>query len=330
MYYLVSQIIQNGYIRKLQDERDHVSPITLRGWETSSKEIIVPSELAGVNLSVGDIAGGYCPTNRDLFLRKIKGKRQPPTWGRYQGRKIHQTYEVLNREIQNYTLNNENGLDAFDMVKHCDDNIPKLLDSIMSDFKEEAKRMQPKPTNLEVESFEKELTKIVRFESRLAGSMLDSVVATSFDVKMGSELADLFPLQVMEPSLNAPPLGFSPGVKPDFLIQTGSRFIGDIKTGPPKEFHRLTVAAYALAYEYKKQEPMDFGIVFRVNTSPSRSVPDYRNTEFFVISDKYRKAVAEVRNAKFQILKSGKDPGESSDASLCSDCPYYPGCRNGN
>jgi CRISPR-associated protein Csa1 len=286
---------------------------------------VVPSELSGQHLSVGDIASGYCPTYRDLYLMKLKHKRTSESWGRYTGRKIHETYESLVKQVQLYVLQNEENLANLDLGTAISNSTSQLVDDLTSDFGEKSRRMKDKPDQAAFNLFKSELSKILRFEGKLAGSLLDASIATGFDIKISSELAKLFPIQVMEPSLTALPLGFSPGVKPDFLV--GPRFIGDIKTGPPKQFHKLTVAAYALAYEYQTEEPMDFGIVFHVAPSPTRSVPDYRGTEFFVISDKFRRAVIATRNRKFQILKEMKDPGEQAEDALCIDCPFYPGCR---
>jgi len=168
------------------------------------------------------------------------------------------------------------------------------------------------------------LKSIVRLEAETAGSLLDYAISTNIDVRLDSEFSRLFPFQSREINLNAQPLGFSRGAKPDFLF---ANIVGDIKTGELKEFHKLTLAAYALAYEYHERQPMNFGVLLNVGFSKKRNVPIYEKTECVVVSDVLRKAFLEKRNEKFRIIRDRADPGDSADRDSCSDCPYYPGCR---
>jgi CRISPR-associated protein Csa1 len=120
-----------------------------------------------------------------------------------------------------------------------------------------------------------------------------------------------------------PVLGFSPGAKPDFIF---GDLVGEIKTGEFKEFHKLSLAAYALAYEYHENRPMNFGVLLSVNLSKRRNVPVYEKTECFVISDAYRRAFLEKRNEKFEIVRDRRDPGESPGRGHRVECPYFPKC----
>lgn len=326
MYFLALKSHKENLLRKLQDERDHLSPITLRGWETDNTELMVPSELLGQHLSANDISSGYCPTDRDLYLRLIEGKPLPMTWARYRGKAVHKIYEKVATRIEQY-ISSSPAIGSVDIVKFIQDQQAGIVQETTNDLDSAIGSMNQdlRPSSTERQRLLEGLGKIVHFESRIAGSLVDSVIASKFDVNVRSEFANLFPLHVRELTLSAAPLGFSANIKPDLIIN--SKLLCEIKTGEPREFHRLDVAAYALAYEYETQRPMDFGIVFNVNITHNRQVPDYRGTEFFVISDKYRRALIANRNRKFEMLTKKADPGEPTDPTLCSDCPYFPECR---
>lgn len=322
MYYVMLRLFQEGLFHRLGQEGASVS---LRGWDIKNREVAVPSELSSKTISVSDLAAGYCPTSRDLYLSKIKGVQPPEVWDRYTGKVIHQLYKEIGARTQIYVLKNRKSLEEIDLLTHMRKSKAAIIGELTEDLNVVSKRVSDKPSGDGIKKFIGTLARIIDFEGEMASAFCDYIIASKGDVEIGSEFSDLLPIHVQELSLNAPPLGLSRGVKPDLIV--GEKLIGDIKTGPSFEFHRLTVAAYALAYEYVKNSPIDFGVIFRPQISTSKRVPLYTNTEFFVISDKYRRAALQTRNKKLQLLIEKKDPGDAENSVDCSLCPYHPGCR---
>ncbi len=316
------RLFQQRILEKLNSEK---TEIKLRGWDVKNREVVVPSELSSKSISVGDLTAGYCPTYRDFYLSKVKKMRLPETWDRYAGKAIHKLYKEIGAETQTYLLKNRKELAKIDLLRYLRKSKSRIVNNLTEDMSSTIEKLIDKPNDQEVKKFVGTLERIIEFEGEMASAFCDYIISSKIDVEIASEFSSLAPVHIQELSLNAPPLGLSKGVKPDFLI--GENFIGDIKTGPPFEFHRLTVAAYALAYEYETKTPVDYGVVFHLQISVSKRVPLYSDTEFFVISDMYRRAVLDLRNKKLDILVNRRDPGDSKNVEECNNCPFHPSCR---
>lgn len=326
MFYFALKDIKENIIDKLKSELGDPSRISIRGRKLD--EVKLPSELSGRLFPVYLLANKYCPTNRDIFFKIVKRIPEPTTWSSYQGRVIHKLCFKLNESIRAYILK-RNIIRKTNILEYMKRSGPNFIRELTSDIDKEIARMANKPSNTEKDNFIRNLFKLVRMESEIASTFVDYVISTNFDVELDSEFYRMFPFQ-REISLNATPLGFSRGVKPDFFYSRGNTIIvGDIKTGDVKDFHKLVVAAYALAYEYDEGVPINFGAILNIKFSDKRNVPIYRDTEIMVVSDKYRQAFLELRDEKFEIVASGKDPGEAPDESVCTECPYLSHCRSG-
>ena len=324
MFYFALKDAKERIIDKLKNELGGSDRIKVRGFRID--EVKIPSELSGPLLPVNLLANKYCPTNRDIFLKIVKNVNPKPTWPSYQGKIIHELcFRILER-VQRY-VSRSNIIRKINLFRYTLRSGNKIVKEITSDIDEQIKNMIKKPSNREKRGFINNLYKLVRMESEIVSTFIDYIIATNVDVRLDSEFHRIFPFQC-EISLNATPLGLSRGVKPDFIYSPGNTLvIGDIKTGQIKDFHKLTLAAYALAYEYHENVPVDFGVILNINFSNRRNVPIYKNTECIIISDKYRQAFLELRDEKFSIITEGKEPDFPSDENICVNCPYYWFCR---
>jgi CRISPR-associated protein Csa1 len=324
MLYFALKDIKENTIKKLQRELGDPSRISIRGEEMD--KVKLPSELSGRLLPVHLLANKYCPTNRDIFLKVVRNVPQPSTWSSYQGRVVHELCFKIAESIRGYIVK-RNIIQKINLLRYIQQCGRKAINELTSDIDQEIAEMANKPSNTEKEEFLRNLSKLVRMESEIASTFVDYTIATNVDVHVDSEFQRIFPFQ-REISLNATPLGLSKGVKPDFVYSRGDNVVvGDIKTGGVKEFHKLVLAAYALAYEYEERVPVNFGVILNINFSNKRNVPIFKETEAIVISDKYRQAFLKLRDEKFEIVKTRKDPGLAPDESECADCPYFSYCR---
>ena len=326
MLYFALKDIKENMIEKLKSELEDPSRISVRGRKLD--EVKLPSELSSRLLPVYLLANKYCPTNRDTFLKVVKRIPGSPSWPSYQGRVIHKLCFKLTECVRGYILR-RNIIQKINILRYIQRSGRNFIGELTSDIDREIARMANGPSNTEKNNFLKNLFKLVRMESEIASTFVDYIIATNFDVQLDSEFNRIFPFQ-REISLNATPLGFSRGVRPDFVYSRGNSIIvGDIKTGDVKEFHKLVVAAYALAYEYDEGVPINFGTILNIKFSNRRNVPIYKDTEIMVITDKYRQAFLELRDEKFEVVVSGADPGLAPEESVCTDCPYFSYCRSG-
>jgi len=323
MSYVILKDIKENLCRKLQRRRRDVESISARGWNID--EVKIPSELSGILLPVNLLAYRYCSTNRDVFLNRVRGIRQSPTWSSYQGRVIHEVLLKIMKSVRNY-VSRPNVIRKMDLLKYARTRGRKLINKATQNIDQEIETFNTKPNTAQKEQFLKNLLKLVRMESEVMSTLVDYAIATNIDINLDSEFSRMFPFK-QEISLNATPLGLAPSIKPDFVYTPGEHMIiGEIKTGEAKEFHKIGVAAYAMAYEYEEEIPVNFGIILNVCFSRNRNVPIYRDSEAFVISEKYRKAFLELRDEKLNIKKIKIEPKKPTDQSLCNSCPYVNNC----
>jgi CRISPR-associated protein Csa1 len=319
----VLKIAKENTLRKLVDELDHRADVTIRGWDPES---FLPAEYASIRaLPVNMLANNYCPTSRDVYLKQVRNINAPPNWDSYCGRAVHKLFQLLASSAESY-IRRDLQLRKFDLQKYVRTQGSRLIQKVTSDMTQVTTNIPQvrRPSQSQIDTFVEGLHKIVRMEAETAGALIDYTLSTNLDTRLAAEFSRIFPFQSREINLNAPPLGFSLGAKPDFLL---GDIIGDIKTGQLKEFHKLTLAAYALAYEYHESRPMNFGVLLSVNLPAKRNVPIYEKTEYMVVSDVYRKAFLEKRNEKFRIVRDQVDPGEPTTRDECRECPYFPKCR---
>jgi CRISPR-associated protein Csa1 len=322
MYYIALKDVKENVLRKLQDELDYFRNVSIRGWNID--QVKLPAELSGKTLPVNLLASGYCPTNRDVYLKEVLDLPQRPTWPSYKGRLIHKLLLEIARSTEGY-IGRTNIIRKVDLLRYIRRQGSRIVKNLTSNIRNDTRQMSLKPTSRQKKHFIKGLLKIVRMESEIASCLLDYLIATNLDVNLPSEFSRVFPFHMREISLNAMPLGFSPGAKPDFIYK--NLVVGEIKTGEVKEFHKLTIAAYALAYEYDEGFPINFGAILNVDFTGKRTVPIYKGTELFVVSDKYRLAFLNKRNKKFEIVVKKEDPGKPANKKECSlECPYYVDC----
>lgn len=323
MFYFALKDMKEGVVKKLKDELGDPNNISVRGYNL--EEVKLPSELSGRLLPVNLLASQFCPTNRDIFLKCVRKVSETPNWSSCQGRAIHnlcfRIFDCAGRYVSR-----RNMLQKIDLFKYINHYGTLLMNELSKDIEHDISRMRSRPSGSERDRFLKNLSMLKRMQSEIASTLIDYTIATNTDVQLDSEFRRLFPFQ-REISLNATPLGFSKGVKPDFVYPHDNEIVmGDIKTGEVKDFHKLVVAAYALAYEFEENVPVNFGVILNIKFSNNRKVPIYKDTDAFIISDKYRKAFLDLRDQKFSIVKNGPEPDLATEEA-CAECVYSPHCR---
>jgi len=124
----------------------------------------------------------------------------------------------------------------------------------------------------------------------------------------------------VERLVNGRLLGLSHELRVD--IFTDKRVVVDIKTGEIRDFHKYTLAGYALAIESDLEIPIDYGIITYL--SVDEGIVKIKNMVYF-IGDELRREFLEIRDEAFNIIHSNMDPGKPS--SCPSYCIYYSVCN---
>jgi CRISPR-associated protein Csa1 len=292
----------------------------LRGWNVHTWP---PPELSDIKISVSDLSFDVCPTNRNLYLTKIKGVSRTPDSSRVIGKATEKlyflTYSIVADQVAQAQSSSIQNLDPWALIQQ---QTPSLVDQAVEFAKKECEPEDTKVTNFP--TLKADLQKALDFEAHMATALLQHQLSRLREHRVGSFFDDLMRFAI-EPTYKAEDLGFSTPVKPDFLY--GGRFIGDIKTGKWHDFLRLNLTAYALAYECDRDQPMDLGLIHHVEFKNSHPVPLHYHTEIIFIGNALRAEFTAKRDSKLEVMLKGEDPGKPSK-SICeaNDCPFIPNC----
>jgi len=318
---VLSNLIENPQRMESLDNLAE-NQIKIRGYHLY--KVVVPPELKRREwfLPVNLIAGEYCPTRRYLYLKKFKENVKPKlTWEAFQGKVVDDLYKSLFNEFYKYTNSTE--LKKLYVKEELENFQAPFLDKVQKEIERNKSSMLSTPEQEEIEGFIFSLKKILRYETQLCSSIIDFKISMKRDINLKAEIALLFPFN-FKVKINAPDLGFSEGVEPDFIF--AEKVMGDIKTGEWREFFNLTIAAYALAYENEHRRNMNLGVIINPTFTENRTVPCYPHSSIEIIEDRYRKAVLTIRDEKLEMMKSGEDPNTPSDETLCYSCGYFSHC----
>lgn len=312
-----------------QSFADEVAAITYRGRRPVKDEIRLPAKYDGIDLPVNLVANNYCPTDRDVYLHSTgRGGNHHSTWASLSGR----YYEGFLFDFHNYSKaqvtkrGKERDNSSYDLYKSLTRHYRSKIKNIISDL-QALKATHKFIKDVRLQEIEPLLKKLGRFETIATCYLLDLTVARAgASVNLSRQFAYLFPLDLRyEIDSIASDLGLTTAAQPDFVFDR--RIIGDIKSGQYKEFWKITLAAYALAYESATGRDMNFGLIYHVFDKRRFNVPDHNRTTILLISNELRLAFVKQRNRKFEIFSSHSDPGLADRQRDCKNCVYFKECE---
>ncbi len=279
-------------VRRLRALRVDV-PEDLRGWRWDSSPVAPPP--LGVRISASDIANRYCPTGRDLYLKRRV--RAEPSPAMLRGRYLHAVFKhSLNAAasiieggaqegwelLQRFSPEEVAGRAACEVGTTADEHGAKLARSIA-----------------------------VRVAAELEGA------ASRLGIADPRSLAARAVPLVAEYAVDGGYIGLTQ-LKIDALLLD---IVLEVKTGRPIDEHRLALAAYAMALEAEYEIPVDHGLLvyISVNSRVSiRAVP-------VAIGASLRRWFLEARDELMELVASGRDPGTAGNCERT--CPFYPHCH---
>lgn len=275
----------------------------LRGWNWNQPPLSPVYEL---RLALYEVANSYCPTGRDLYLRRVDGIKPKPNLAMVRGKVLHDVLvQVLvraKRIIYNNNLEDVKGL--------------------LRDLAESPEPNLEKPGHISQEDWQDIKTKadtIARFEvSRIVARLQDALVRQPY-VGTDSLAALVLPV-VVEQKLDGSFLGLSANLSTD-AFTFSEPMILDLKFGEPQKFHRLTTTGYALVMEALHEYPVNLGCLVYVDFKGDRMII---KKDMHIIDDELRQWFIEERDEKMRMIYEEIDPGTGD---CHRNCPYIPTCK---
>lgn len=277
----------------------------LRGWSWNHPPL---EPIYDVRLGVAEVASNYCPTNRDLYLRKAQGLKAAPNEAMVAGIIFHELLcqFIIRAKRALYWY----GKDAVDTVLK---ELWTMDSAPLTPFK-------TRLTTEQLSDLERKANLVHRYEFRTFAARLEEILARQPHIGLDALVSMVLPV-VVEQKLDGTRLGLSPFLHCD-AFSFCEPVIIDFKFGPKRHFHILGPTGYALVMESLHEYPMNIGCVVYVNFvgDTLRIEKDIR-----VISDELRSAFIEERDERMRMIAEEIDPGLPG---VCyQDCPYSLQCR---
>ncbi|GAB6158196.1 type I-A CRISPR-associated protein Cas4/Csa1 [Desulfotomaculum varum] len=275
----------------------------LRGWNWHQPPLLPPYEL---KLGAYEIANAYCPSYRDLFLKRVQKVKSQPNLAMLRGAFLHDILvkEIISAKKIIYKAGIASYKNIFKQLEKPESY--KVPDNFQLNEKDKA-------------CLEKEAEIIVKFERQRLSSRIHDVLVKQPYIGEDSLVNIAVPV-VVEQKLDGSFLGMSAHLSVD-AYTFSEPMILDLKFGEKKNFHRLQTTAYALAMEAIYEFPVNLGCLVYAKIKDDRL---FIEKDIHIIDEELRQWFIEERDEKMRLLEEEIDPGVKD----CLDtCPYYQFCH---
>ena len=292
----------------LPDARRQPVADDLRGWSWDRPPLRPIYEQP---LGVYEIAGKYCPTGRDVYLRRVENSRTIPNLGMREGRRLHQVVASVLTAAKRL------------IYSHGSASVP-FIEALSGALGVDQETAAP-PTAEQHHDQDKDLLAakvraLREFELRRIVARVEAVLAHQPYVQADALAMLALPASV-EVKLDGRFLGLSEHLAADAITWPDVAVL-DLKFGPREPFHRLTTAGYALVLESLFERPVDVGCVVYARFMNGRVIVE---RDFHLIGDELRQMFIEERDEKARLVAEQLDPG--LPATCPRTCPYLRTCH---
>lgn len=279
----------------------------LRGWNWHQPPL---EPVYGSVLALYEVAGKYCPSGRDVFLRRVQGIKGEPNSAMIQGMVLH---EVLADLL--VTAKRAIYLHGTEKYRAICEELEKYIPEKTSHF--------AGLTDSEAADLSRKVEILCSFEKARVLSRLQEVL-TRYPYIGEDSLANLTIPVVVEQKLNGAFLGLSGNLSTDAFIFYEPMIL-DLKFGEPRDFHRLGTTGYALVMEAIYEFPVNLGCIIYGEFRGDRLIV---KRDIHIISDELRQWFIEERDEKARFVTEEIDPGLAEDCP--TNCPFYQVCWTGH
>ncbi len=288
--------------KRIRALRMDLPPIRVRGWHWDSPPVKPPLNLG---LGVSEIASRYCETMRDIYLRRVLGRRPALSSHAVRGILFH---EAISRAITDSKrlLFSRGITPGYSIVEGLLPPAWETVRSILSELGSD-----------ESSDLLEEAVKLYKYVIVQVAASVDRVLSKHPFIDLDSLVAMAIP-PITERVVDGSLIGLGRQLRADLYSEGG--VVVDIKTGERRDFHRLAPTGYALAIEADSESPVDFGIIayVRVNGWPTFTY------DVFPITDELRTEFLTLRDEAIAIVANEEDPGRP--ASCPESCPFREVC----
>lgn len=291
--------VQRGLLPELRRQ-----PVAeeLRGWNWDRPPL---RSIYDRPLGVYEVAGKYCPTGRDVFLRRVQQIQTTPNLGMREGQRLHRVVADVLTEAKRL------------IYVHGQASVPFL--EALSGSVQFGPEGDAGPTD-DGDLLAAKARAVRAFESRRIVERVEAVLARQPYVQADALAMLALPVGV-EVKLDGRFLGLSEHLAAD-AISFPDVAVLDLKFGPRETFHRLTTTGYALVLESLFDRPVDVGCVVYSRFMNGRIIVE---RDFHLIGDELRQMFVEERDEKARLVTEELDPG--LPAVCPRSCPYLRTCR---
>ncbi|PCN49932.1 type I-A CRISPR-associated protein Cas4/Csa1 [Candidatus Geothermarchaeota archaeon ex4572_27] len=275
----------------------------LRGWRWSEYPL---APAYPFKLTVSDIAGGFCETGRDVYLRYVLRERGRANERVEMGGFIHRVVAEALRAVKSI-LYTEGLVTGEELRARMEEWGRRALRQLLGDAS----------PRLAVSAFNALWSRAIN----VYASALDRVRSRSPYLSVDGAVSLIAPASAEYP-LDGSLIGLSSSIRVDELLPPA--IIVEVKTRGYRQVYDVGLAAYALAFESQYEVPVNYALMVLVRFN--RDYSDFTVYERpTLISDGLRQSFIERRDQLAKIVEEGIDPGMPSRCD--PDCPYLHVCR---
>ncbi|MBI1884780.1 MAG: type I-A CRISPR-associated protein Cas4/Csa1 [Chloroflexi bacterium] len=306
MYFLSNEEKRLLLRRQAPQARERAVAEELRGWNWDKPPL---SPIFDTRLGVYEVAGHYCPTGRDLYLRRVTNVRVPPSPAMAEGGYLHALLcrIILAAKRALYTAET-NPLDALQALQE-----PALTPV-------EGPGLVPIADEPDVDGLREKAALLWNHEYRQIVARVQDVLARQPRIGIDSLVNLALPV-IVEQKLDGTFLGLSPHLSVDAFVWSEPMVL-DVKFGRKEPFHRLSTTGYALVMESIYEYPVNLGCLVYASFADGRVLLE---RDFHVIDDELRQWFIEARDERARLVEEEIDPGLPEQCPL--SCPYYRVCH---
>jgi len=296
MYFLNEEEKRLLLRRILPQARQRDIASELRGWNWDKPPLSPIYDT--VKLGVAEIANNYCPSNRDLYLRRVMGIKTPANRPMLEGGLLHdmlcRMIIAIKRVIYQHGVSCLKQLDTLDRNDFF--NVLNTANGVLS------------PEDISVIKAKMEV--LWEYEYHSIYNRMQNVLAVQPHIGPDALVALALPVTV-EQKLNGSFLGLSAHLSVDAFVFSEPMVV-DIKFGKKERFHHLSVTGYALVMESLYEYPINAGCIVYPSFAGDRLSIE---RDFCFIDDELRQWFVEERDERMKMVHEEIDPG------LAQQCP---------
>lgn len=293
----------------------------LKGLLPRSRELGIAEELRGWNwpapplqpvydtvLALYEVANSYCPTNRDVYLRRVLRVFPAPSAAMIKGRVLHAAlvHVLVSAKRLIYSVGVAQYQTIFRELQELGPvDVESDLQALTPDDGADLKRKMDIVTEFEKARIISRIQEIL-FKQPYIGE--DSLASLAIPV-------------IVEQKLDGSFLGLSPNLSTD-AFTVCEPMIVDLKFGERRDFHRLTTTGYALVMESLYEFPVNIGCLVYAGFRGDRLII---NKDLHIIDDELRQWFIESRDEKARMVYEEIDPGYPAECP--QGCHCYAACN---